>query len=293
VDDLDFQARLREESRACGEAALRLRVGNRRVRVEGLPPDLLQALVRRWGGFVEADGPDEPWCTLRTVPHDDSYRLLEPRPGEPYRIEARNDPERRLLVSYSFALTPSESPRRWNVALRGSGAEPLDRVLENVLRYLVARMALELGGFAMHAGGILRDGRAWLFAGKSRAGKSTAIELSAPATGLGDDFAAIWPGRRGWITAALPFENSERADADPPRGVWPVAGIWKLFQADAHAVEKPAAARSVASLMSCAAFPWALPELSDVLLKQVTAASAAGLLGHLRFRRDSGFWSLL
>ena len=181
----------------------------------------------------------------------------------------------------------------WRVAVNQATEEPQERILDNVLRYITARMALALGGFALHAGGVLRDGRAWLFAGPSRSGKSAAVSLSAPATSLGGDFAVALPGRNSWLVPALPFDNSARIAHDPPRGLFPLAGIWRLHQAEHHAVERPAPVQATASLLACAAFPWALPELADRLLEQVSCCVADGCFGHLEFRQDAGFWSVL
>ena len=40
--------------------------------------------------------------------------------------------------------------------------------------------------------------------------------------------ALLRPGPRGWIAPALPFDNAERVDHEPPRGLFPVAGVWRV-----------------------------------------------------------------
>jgi hypothetical protein len=165
--------------------------------------------------------------------------------------------------------------------------------LDNAARYLVARLAIERGGLALHGAGVRRDSRAWIFAGPSGAGKTTAMRLSAPAESLGDDFAVVVPFEGGWAAPALPFDNTESGPDNPVRGLTPLAGVWRIFQADRHRVERPSGVLAQASLLACAAFPWALPDLSDRAGESVSLFAASGRFGHLHFAPDPGFWPLL
>ena len=142
--------------------------------------------------------------------------------------------------------------------------------------------------------GILKSKhRAWLFAGPSRAGKSTVVRLLAPATSLGDDFGLVLPGEAGWGAPAVPFDNAECIDHTPPSGLIPVAGIWRLHQASATRTETPPSILAVASLMSCVAFAWALPEFTERLLEQVKRFVADGCFAHLHFHRGADLWATL
>jgi len=292
VEDLELYARLRAGNRLHGGRCGALRVGNRRIRIDGLDGGLIALLAERWGRFFECRAPADPWCVLELLPAEPAGWLAA-APGETYRLEAINDAAHRVVVSYSFAICESVSPGRWRAAVHLEGAELPGRVFDNLLRWLTARLTLELGGLALHAGGVLRGDRAYLFAGASGSGKSTAIALSAPATSLGDDMAVVLPGREHWLVPALPFDNAERIDHDPPRGLFPVAGIWRLLQADEHRAERPEPALAVASLLGCAAFPWSMPDERERLLQQATRIAHSGLYAHLRFRPDPGFWGCL
>jgi len=210
---------------------------------------------------------------------------------EAYRIEAVNDPARRLVVSYHFGIgTEGGSSALWRLGITDRPDEPLERILDNALRFLTARLATDDGGFAMHAAGVARDGRAYLFAGPSGAGKSTAVRLVTPATGLGDDFGLVVPTEKGWVAPALPFDNSERNLPEPPGGPFPVAGIWRLYQASETRSERPRADLAVASLLGCTAFPWAMPELSERLLEHVGRYVEEGSYRHLYFTSEAELW---
>ena len=145
----------------------------------------------------------------------------------------------------------------------------------------------------MHSAGVLHDGRAWLFAGASGSGKSTVVALLAPATSLGDDFGLVVPVDGRWCAPALPFDNSEEIRHAPPEGLFPVAGIWRLHQADRTRVDPPPRGRAVSSLMGCTAFPWALPELSEAVLEHVERFVRESSYLHLQFTRKVDLWTVL
>ena len=120
--------------------------------------------------------------------------------------------------------------------------------LENVLRYLTARMPIAQGGLAMHAAGVLKNGKAYMFAGISRSGKSTVSALSTDTVSLGDDMGMVIRTASGWHVPALPFDNSEAVGQDALRGSYPLAGIWRLHQAGDHRIETPQANLGIAAL---------------------------------------------
>ena len=171
--------------------------------------------------------------------------------------------------------------------------EPVGRVVENVLRLLLARHVVEQGGVPFHAAGVVRDDRAHLLAGPSGAGKTTAVALSAPCVRLGDDFGFAVPGPEGWRTAAVPFDNAERGDADPPRGWFPLAGVWRLYQAPATRLETPSEMVRDLSILACAAAPWSMPELAVALMDTVDRLGREVPSGHLHFRPEPGLWDCI
>lgn len=283
--------RLRALKERLGDERRTLLVGDRRIALEGLDRGLAGDLDRRWGGFLEREEAAD--LTLRVF-RSPSGRWLDPwKPGEVYRIEALGQPATRVVASYNFALCADPEPGSWRVAIHEQENEPAQRLFENAVRYLVARLGVEAGGFALHAAGVLHRERAWLFAGPSRAGKSTAVGLAAPAVSLGDDFALVLPGDGEWRVPALPFDNSERGRPDPPRGTFPLAGIWRLHKSEVTRSERPPRQLALASLMGCMAFPWALPEFSEALLDHAQRYLDQGRFGDLHFSKQADLWAAL
>ncbi len=279
--------RLRGLDAPRGGEVRELAIGDWRIRLSGLDGALAACLDRRWAGFL-AGGGAAPSVELETRRAGRPW--MAPRPGEPYRIECGLDGGVPVVWSYNFAAAPVDGAR-WRAGLADSGDEPVERAVENLVRYMVARLAVLEGGFALHGAGVLRDGRAHVFAGGSGSGKSTAVALSTEARSLGDDFAVVVPLTDGvWVTTAVPFDNRERAPVDPPRGWLPLAGVWRLHQTTRARVEHPPAFLARASLTACVAFAWALPDLADDWLRQVERFVATGLYAHLHFRRAPDFW---
>jgi hypothetical protein len=289
-ESLDRLRRLRD---VLGTETRDVTLGRDVVRLEGLDLALAGELERRWGGFIGARSDEAPRCALRLYDAGASGWLDTPETGEAYRIEAQNDAERRVVASYNFAIARDVDEGGWRAGVTRQDDEPLERVVENAVRYLTACVALESGGFAMHAAGVLRDGEAFIFAGPSGSGKTTATRLARPATSLGDDFALVVPERGGWVTPALPFDNSERIPADAVRGIHPVRGIWRLVQSEVTRVETQSTAMAVASLTGCVAFPWAMPEMADRLLGQVRRFVAECHFGRLHFSLSEALWTHL
>ena len=293
MDTQETLTALRELERPHGTAIRCLRIGTWRYLLVGLDEDLAAALDRRWGGFLYRDPDEQPRLVVRVLRGEAELGLGAVGRGERYRIEASFEQDTPLVRSYHFALCPDEDGEHWRCALVDPVGEAADRVVENALRYLVARTAVIEGGFALHGATVERGGRAFLFAGPSRSGKSTAVRLSAPARSLGDDFAVVLPQGDGWVVPSVPFDNAEVAPDHPDFGPFRIAGIWRLHHAAAARVETPPIAAATASLLSCTAFPWTLSDLTAPMIGHVRRFVETGRFAHLHFRIASDFWPLI
>ncbi|HEX4823600.1 MAG TPA: hypothetical protein VFV19_04780 [Candidatus Polarisedimenticolaceae bacterium] len=264
------------------------------VRFDGWTAAAARAADERWGGFVRPPSPSHaPDLVAEAVRGNDEAWLPPWEPGERYRIEAEGRDGTLIVRSYGFNLM-RRGDGVWTVAFKDDGAEPLGRVVDNVARYLVARLALAHGGIPLHGAAVRRGGHAYVFAGPSRAGKSTAARVSAPAAeSLGDDFAVVVPHGHAWATCALPFDNAERAPESPLPGLVPLSKVCRLYQAQEHAVQAPGAPLAQASLLSCLAFPWAWPDAIPAAEASIDRLVEAGKLVHLHFSPDDGFWKLI
>ncbi len=293
MQDLDLHRRLVAARQSRGNEARTLVWGDEALEIAGLDAGLARELELRWGAFLRHPSPPTAQTKLEIRDGGAGEWLVSAAGPELYRLEAINDPRRRVIASHNYGLAMDEPSGSWRLAVREDSPEPLQRIVDNAARFLVATRAVRLGGFAMHSSAVLRAGRAYVFAGPSGSGKTTAVGLTRPAKSLGDDFGVVLPGVHGWVAPALPFDNTERVEGTPPPGLHPVAGIWKLLQASAARVDEPNPTLAVASLMSCVAFPWAMPEAGGELLEHVGRFVAGGLFRHLHFTKKTPIWDYL
>jgi hypothetical protein len=276
-----------------GPERLTLRVADWELEIGGLDAELAEVLEERWGDFVGRAVSPSPTVSLRVLKGDAGLSLGRERAGEIYRLEAEREGECMLVRSHHVAICAEpDDPVSWRAGLAITDAEPPARIVENVVRYLIARLCVRDGGFALHGAGVLRDGRAHVFAGPSRSGKTTAVGLS-PGTSLGDDFSVVVDTAEGWQTTAVPFDNLERPPESPPTGWIPVSAIWRLERSTETDVRVPNAVQAAASLMASATFPWAMPDLADAMLEHVERFVSTSVFGILSFTKESDFWPLI
>jgi hypothetical protein len=285
----EFEIRLRASRRSSGAASIALSVAGATWEFSGIEPALRETLRARWGPFVAEPGA-RPDARVEVVDAGEGPWLPPPLEPEAQRIEPVPGTSPPAVVSYSFGL----APRRGGDAVLAVSRNPREtasRVLDNAARILVARWAAGRGGLAFHGAGVVRAGSAWVFVGPSRAGKSTAVRLSAPALSLGDDFAVVLPGAEGWRAAAVPFDNAEAVETGRHTGTVPLARVCRLFQSPGSRLERPGGPAAVASCLAASAFPWAVPDLGDAMADAASRLVADGRFVHLHFSQDPGFWS--
>jgi hypothetical protein len=176
------------------------------------------------------------------------------------------------------------------------GGPSFPGIFENFLRVLVAYRLLELGGVVLHSAGVVRHGAAFLFLGRSGAGKTTAarISLAQGAEVLSDDLNALSLCAGGCAVLKLPFTGDlgERRGVRPPV---PLGALLRLEQADADAAAPLSRAETLACLLACSPFvnvdPFRRERLEKVLLALLAAGAPRALA--LRFSLRGGFWSIL
>lgn len=196
-------------------------------------------------------------------------------------------------------LDLAPAPPSLQVALWTSedGGAPGDRfpgIFENVLRVAVAYRLLDLGGLVVHSAGVEEGGAAYLFLGRSEAGKTTLSRLSEAAgkTVLSDDLNALLPSPAGLQVAKLPFTGDlgDRRRGAPPL---PLARLLRLTKGAADQLRPLSRAGAAAQLVVCAPFvnvdPFRRERVAAIAESLARAASA----GVLAFSLAGDFWSIL
>ncbi len=253
--------------------------------IAGLPtaivsrdPRVIRLAEDRYAGFL-ADG--EPAWRI-TV--DDRPCPLQP--GEDV-VVARDGRERLDIRRYDFQATLDLGSRRGDVAF----AELDEYALDSFLRVLYSLTLIAAGGLLVHAANVGRDGRAYVFPGPSGSGKTTVTRLSPESTLLSDEIAAVRTGPQGGIAYGTPFWG-ELAKAGANEAL-PVAGIYFLHQAQAHAARGLRRPEAILGVLSNVLFFARDPALTARLLDVAAELVASVPCFRLDFRRDPGFWEVI
>jgi hypothetical protein len=163
--------------------------------------------------------------------------------------------------------------------------------LDSLLRILLTMVLLPRRGFLLHAATVVRDGRAYVFTGRSGAGKSTVASLSPVGTVLTDEISLLRFTDRCWHAYGTPFWGEFRAAGMNEH--YPIAGIYSLVQAPKDTVELMTTREILRALLPCVLFFTSKPDANEALLRMLLGMVRQIPCYRLHFRRDAGFWKVV
>lgn len=163
--------------------------------------------------------------------------------------------------------------------------------LDSLLRILLTMVLLPRRGFLLHAATVVRNGRAYVFTGRSGAGKSTVASLSPSGTVLTDEISLIRFTDGCWHAYGTPFWGEFRAAGQNQH--YPIARIYSLVQAKEDRIEPMATKEILRALLPCVLFFSSKTDVNDALLRLLLEAVRQIPCFRLHFRRDAGFWQVI
>ncbi len=163
---------------------------------------------------------------------------------------------------------------------------------ENFLRVVYAWLCLRKGALLLHASGIIRGDRGYVFFGPSGSGKTTITRLSQAHTVLSDDMVILAAQNGRWRVHGVPFRGAF-LQAPRTNAVADLYGLCALVKDSEHRVTPVAPAEAVARLAGSVPFVMTGPENTRRVTEICTALHAAVPVRALHFRQDSGFWEVL
>jgi len=172
------------------------------------------------------------------------------------------------------------------LTLRGGG-DP-----ENFLRVLYAWLCLDAGALLLHAAGVIRHGRGYVFCGPSGSGKTTVARLSPPHTVLSDDLVILKKDGRSLWVCGVPFRG-DLPEAPRANAAAELAGVFLLAKADKHYLVPAPAPEAVARLAACVPFLMGQPAAAARVMDLCADLVAAVPVRWLHFRRDAGLWEVI
>lgn len=254
-------------------------VGRVPIRLTSSSEQYARVLASRFDGFLVDDAP--PFLDLDIDLAD---------PGAP-------DPDDDLTVSCEGdRWTIARSDCRAVVDLQeGRGRivqPPHPYATDTVLRVVHSVLLARRGGLLLHASSAIRNGRAYVFFGRSGAGKSTIVGLAPPdATVLSEEISYVRRDAHGYVGCGTPFTGELNRRGDNVEA--PMAGAFLLVQGNEHRIEPMAPADALRALLQCV-----LCFAGDEDVSRDAFTAACDLVERLPvqrlvFRRDAAVWDLI
>jgi hypothetical protein len=163
--------------------------------------------------------------------------------------------------------------------------------LDSLMRMFLSWELLSRNGFLLHAASVVRDGRAYVFAGKSGAGKSTVASLSPAGSVLTDEISLLQKKNGEWRAYGTPFWGEFRAAGSNASA--PVAGIFQLVKARKNQVKPLHGAGLLRALLPNVLFFSTKTEDHQRLL-EIAGSASEEISGYtLEFRKNRTFWEVV
>lgn len=188
-----------------------------------------------------------------------------------------------------LAITHVDFAADLDLAGEGSVTTATDPfTIDHIFRLLMGALAPRHDALMLHACGVDLDGLGHVFAGESGAGKSTLASLAGTHPVLSDEHVLVRRTADGWVLASTPFWGAYALPSANRHA--PLATLWSLRQAEAHAVTPLDRAATVKVAVDNAVMP-----ASDAAMKHAVFAVAADLAAdipgaQLSFTPDSTVW---
>jgi hypothetical protein len=163
--------------------------------------------------------------------------------------------------------------------------------LDSLLRIQLSWMLLSRSGFLLHAATIIRNGKAYVFTGRSGAGKSTVASLSPAGSVLTDEISLLRRDGGVWRAYGTPFLGEFRAAGSNSSA--PIAAILRLLQAPENRVMPLRPMEVLRTILPNVLFFSTEPDANRRLL-EILSQAATEISGHnLAFRKDRTFWEVV
>ena len=259
--------------------SLTIEIGEMPVRVHTTDPLFLTLLQDRYAGFVSSSERGE-------IDFDVEIAASSSAVGDaPVRVTCR---EGRWTLQRGDFFAQWEPARRRGWIRQTANPYSIDAVLRIVHTLVLARH----GGFLLHSASAIRNGKAFLFAGVSEAGKTTISRLAPPdVTLLTDEISYVRREGAGYVAFGTPF-TGELAKLGENVSA-PVSALYLLAKGRSNRIESVAPADAARSFLGNVLF-----FAEDEELVQATFHSAFEFVSRvpvlrLTFVPDSRVWELI
>jgi hypothetical protein len=163
--------------------------------------------------------------------------------------------------------------------------------LDSLIRILLSLLLLDQGGFLLHAATIVRNGRAFVFTGRSGAGKSTIASFAPEGCVLTDEISLVRLFNGEWHAFGTPFWGEFRGIGSNRRV--PLAGIYQLVQAKKNHAQRLEPAAALRALLPNVLFFSSETRRTKQLLDILTGLVGQLAVFRLYFLPHVEFWRVI
>jgi len=256
-----------------------IEIGGMPVRVHTTDPRFLAMLQDRYAGFVTSSQHAEITFDVDLTPPQGAD------PDAPVRVTHHKG---------RWTLERGDFRAEWQPASRTGWirqtANPysIDAVLRIVHTLVLARQ----GGFLLHSASAIRNGKAFLFAGVSEAGKTTISRLAPPdATLLTDEISYVRKQDSGYIAFGTPF-TGELAKLGENVSA-PVAALYLLAKGKENRIDPIPPGEAARSLLANLLFFAEDEDLVQAIFHSAFEFVSRVPVSRLTFVPDARVWELI
>jgi hypothetical protein len=212
----------------------------------------------------------------------------------PPEDRGRDDDVRVRLRNGGWTVERGDFRAQWSAASRrGSIRQPASPYgTDSLLRILHTVSLAGEGGFLVHAASAVRNGRAFVFAGRSGAGKTTLARLAPPdVTLLSDEISYLRRAGEGYAAFGTPFAGELAEPGENTRA--PLAALYLLEQGAAVRVEPLSDAAAAQGLLQNILFFAESPALVEKVFDAACAFVRRVPVARLVFPADARAWEAI
>lgn len=259
--------------------SLVIEIGGMPVRLHTADPTFLTLLENRYSGFVSRSENSEIEFDI------DLCQSAFANPDEDVQVTQHQG---------TWTLRRGDFRSEWRpTARRGwirQTANPYS--IDAVLRIVHTLVLAKQGGFLMHSASAIRNGKAFLFAGVSGAGKTTISRLAPPdATLLTDEISYVRKTPEGYTAFGTPF-TGELAKLGENVSA-PVAALYVLAKGSQNQIDPIEPAEAARCLLSNVLFFARDEELVRAIFASAFEFVTRVPVARLTFVPDARVWELI
>lgn len=211
---------------------MNIKVGNTTIKfnfAQGLDIDCLT----RYLEFFIVD--DDPQYEVNVIKSDDKY-------FDSLKLEYSKDEY--YIETTKFSAQLDFNHKKGYIGLH---SDPCPIAFLGAVKNFFVYIALDHGGVVLHASGVVKENKSYVFFGPSGSGKSTTVENSPDTKVLSEENIAIIPYMDSYVAYGLPYPDDTRF-VHRSKDAYPLEYMFSLVQDKENSLAEPKLSRIAADM---------------------------------------------